>query len=451
MSSSGGRSTFPIDGVKLEIHVLSGGPAGSTLGFGPEPVAVGRGPEAALRFDADRDLAVSARHALLYLEGARWWVRDLGSRNGTFVNGRRIIAPAALADGDRIAFGNGGPEVRVGLPDAAAVATAAEGEPARILWIATAIVAVLLSVIAFLLISNERRQMAWANERATLVGRLDSLLAVGDRTVRSLEGERQGLADALRDTQDDLRLARVALDGAIERGDEAEIGTLRRELQARTVELERQQLAASLDFDAIERANRRAVALVYVEDADGTVSTGTAFSVRPDAVLVTARHVITGPGNDRRPRRIGIQFSDSDQVFPAEFVASASGADVAILRATNILGEVPVIRGLNLQTDTMRSGIPVAYIGFPLGGAPETMGSSARVARPILASGIVGSWGTERIEIQGRGAAGASGSPILDSTGRTVGLLFGGARSTEGESVYGVPAIAIQRLLQGVR
>lgn len=436
--------------MTLDVHVLSGGPAGSTFSCGPEPVTIGRGAEATIRFDAERDLTVSARHALLYLDGGRWWIRDLESRNGTFVNGRRIVAPVALADGDRIAFGNGGPEVRVGIA-ATAAADRTDGDPTRMLWIATSIVAVLLAVIAFLLISNERNRSAWANERAALMASLDSLLAAGDITVRSLEGERQNLADALRQTQDDLRQARTALDRAIERGDQTEITTLRRELQARTADLERQQLAASLDFDAIERANRRAVALVYVEDEAGTVSTGTAFAVRPDAVLVTARHVITGARNDRRPRRIGIQFSDSDQVFPAELVTSAGDADVAVLRASNILGGVPTIQGFNVRADTLQSGIPVAYIGFPLGGAPETIGTRARVARPIIASGIVATWNRDRLEIQGRGAAGASGSPIFDATGRTVGLVFGGTRTNDAESVFGVPASVIARVLGQVR
>lgn len=437
--------------MRLEIHVLSGGPAGIVVAGGPEPVSVGRGPESTLRFDPDHDLAVSARHALLYLEGGRWWVRDLDSRNGTFVNGRRIIAPRALDDGDRIAFGNGGPEVRIALPTAAAAAAAAANQPARILWFATGIVSVLLAVIAFLLISAERREAEWINERAALMASLDSLLAAGDRTVRSLEGERQELADALRMTQTELRQARTALERAIERGDEDQISTLRRELLNRTAELERQQLAASLDFDAIERANRRAVALVYVEDADGQVSTGTAFAVRPDAVLVTARHVLTGPANDRRPRRIGVQFSDSEQVFPARLVSTADDADVALLRVTNIIGTVPTIRGLNESVDTLVTGIPVAYIGFPLGGAPERINGRARLASPIVASGIIEALNPTRIDIQGRGAAGASGSPIFDATGRTVGLVFGGTRSDSDEAVYGVPASIISRVLSQLR
>ena len=49
---------------------------------------------------------VSRRHAeVSFSEGAHW-LRDLGSTNGTFVNGERLTAPHALEPGDRIAIGS---------------------------------------------------------------------------------------------------------------------------------------------------------------------------------------------------------------------------------------------------------------------------------------------------------------------------------------------------------
>jgi hypothetical protein len=435
--------------LKLDIHVLSGGPAGSRFSFGPEPVSVGRGPEASLRFDAERDLAVSTRHAVLYADGGQWWVRDLGSRNGTYVNGRRIAEPARLANGDRIAFGNGGPEVIVGVPVIAAHNALGESISVhRTLWMVTALVAVLLGVIAFLLISNQNQRTAWDRERAGMVSRLDSILVTGESTVRSLQGEREGLADALRDAQQDLRSAHAGLDRALASGNDQQIDAMRHELQAKTVALERQQLAASLDFDAIERANRRAVALVYVESDNGAVSTGTAFAISPDAVLVTAKHVVAGADGTGRPKRMGVQFSDSDQVFPASLVALSSDVDVAVIRVENILGDVPTIRGFNQRTDTLGTGTPIAVIGFPLGGSPESLNGTAHFARPVLSSGIVAEWSDNRIEIHGYGAAGASGSPIFDADGHTVGLLYGGVQTADGRVVYGVPASLIMALVR---
>lgn len=48
---------------------------------------------------------VSGRHAELFMEDGVLHIRDLGSTNGTFVNGRRIGAePTALSGGDEVAF-----------------------------------------------------------------------------------------------------------------------------------------------------------------------------------------------------------------------------------------------------------------------------------------------------------------------------------------------------------
>ena len=48
---------------------------------------------------------VSRVHAVFERFGATWCVRDLGSRNGTFVNGGRIVGERALHPGDEILLG----------------------------------------------------------------------------------------------------------------------------------------------------------------------------------------------------------------------------------------------------------------------------------------------------------------------------------------------------------
>src|SRR2546430_11732123 len=59
--------------------------------------------------DADGAIAVSSRHAGIVRHGASFVLRDLGSTNGTFVNGARISADVVLADGDVIGLGRNGP------------------------------------------------------------------------------------------------------------------------------------------------------------------------------------------------------------------------------------------------------------------------------------------------------------------------------------------------------
>ncbi|WP_314652882.1 FHA domain-containing protein, partial [Slackia exigua] len=58
---------------------------------------------------ADDDIGasyVSARHARFVLMGQNLFVEDLGSTNGTAVNGQRISAPTALRNNDVINIGD---------------------------------------------------------------------------------------------------------------------------------------------------------------------------------------------------------------------------------------------------------------------------------------------------------------------------------------------------------
>lgn len=57
--------------------------------------------------------SVSRNHALVYAsEAGVYYINDLGSSNGTFVNGSRVSAPTQLRNGDRVLFGTCGLEFR---------------------------------------------------------------------------------------------------------------------------------------------------------------------------------------------------------------------------------------------------------------------------------------------------------------------------------------------------
>jgi FHA domain-containing protein len=77
---------------------------GKTCPLEPEHV-IGRGFTCALRLDPGY---VSAQHALLRWTGQHWDLRDLGSANGTFLDGRRVGVGEeyALYLGSRVAFGD---------------------------------------------------------------------------------------------------------------------------------------------------------------------------------------------------------------------------------------------------------------------------------------------------------------------------------------------------------
>ena len=54
------------------------------------------------------EASVSRRHAELRRDGSRWLLRDLGSRNGTRVNGLRVVEETEVRSGDRVSFGDAG-------------------------------------------------------------------------------------------------------------------------------------------------------------------------------------------------------------------------------------------------------------------------------------------------------------------------------------------------------
>ena len=76
-------------------------PPGTTLPLFARTI-VGRHPDCTIVLD---DSFVSAEHAELEEIEARWYVRDLGSTNGTFVNGRAVTVDTGIQDGDIVQFG----------------------------------------------------------------------------------------------------------------------------------------------------------------------------------------------------------------------------------------------------------------------------------------------------------------------------------------------------------
>ncbi len=51
------------------------------------------------------DPTISSQHTLVSLRDGQWWVEDLGSRNGTYVNGARVLRPLVVSPGDLIGVG----------------------------------------------------------------------------------------------------------------------------------------------------------------------------------------------------------------------------------------------------------------------------------------------------------------------------------------------------------
>ncbi len=72
-------------------------------------MVMGRAPECELLLD---DTYVSQEHARMFGKNGSWYVEDLGSTNGTFVNDQKLAAPAMVQPGDRIRVGTTVVELR---------------------------------------------------------------------------------------------------------------------------------------------------------------------------------------------------------------------------------------------------------------------------------------------------------------------------------------------------
>lgn len=83
--------------------LLTGGPlVGTILPLGAAPIIIGRSPASTLVLE---DEYASGRHARLQPSEQGWWVEDLGSRNGTFVDDERLNEPRLLRVGDVVRIG----------------------------------------------------------------------------------------------------------------------------------------------------------------------------------------------------------------------------------------------------------------------------------------------------------------------------------------------------------
>ena len=95
--------------MKAQFKFLAGGRAGTVETSAKAYIGIGRHPLSDVRFDTERDLDVSTRHAAVVRRGDAYIVQDLNSKNGTFVNGKQITGDTPLADGDVVGFGKDGP------------------------------------------------------------------------------------------------------------------------------------------------------------------------------------------------------------------------------------------------------------------------------------------------------------------------------------------------------
>lgn len=476
--------------MKAQFKFLSGARAGQVEVFRKTYIGLGRHPLSDVRFDAERDLDVSSRHAAIVRKGDAFVIQDLGSRNGTFVNGQRLSGDTPLQDGDVIGFGANGPAVEFHALAAdgndVLATTAAEGmavrasSPRQVVRASTpsapaapprSSTAVRIAVevarqtqqlrrttkvlMGFLLLTaGAFGWLQWqaarrAGELVQLQIRADSLMREARQLSTLFQSQLKGVRDALAESQAETARLRRELAGS--GGDASSVARLRSQLD----DAERRQRAlvgavGGVDYRAISHKNQDAVAIVLVEFSENERFSGTAFAVDSNGTMVTNKHVLTGDDGTRVPRRIGVIFSGSTQMFPGEMVGVSPEADVGVLRV-RIKGGTPRVSALARSRQGIERGDPIAIIGYPLGfDLPMESQGQRAIAEPTLTVGTVSKALTAVVQVDGYGAPGSSGSPIFDREGKVIAVLYGGQGESQGKIIFAVPAYIVADYLRSL-
>ena len=102
-ASSGGRAAERVPRGRMVVERSPSLAQGVSFELGSAPLTIGRARENAIPLDGD-DYA-SARHARIEPLRDGVWMVDLDSRNGTYVNDRRVHGREVLHDGDLVRVG----------------------------------------------------------------------------------------------------------------------------------------------------------------------------------------------------------------------------------------------------------------------------------------------------------------------------------------------------------
>lgn len=457
--------------------MLSGARAGTRRALTADFATLGRHPSSDLQFDPEHDTDVSARHAAVFRQGPGYVVRDLGSTNGTWVNGARIRSDRSLEHGDKIRLGPRGPEIEFAVeaieeraptrapesPAGPAIATAAarrtpvieqeqsttdlkirvevarQTDRLRRRLFAGAVVGamVLAALVLWLAWSARQTQLALARERDRLLARVDSVQAVLGAAAERATSLRSAL-DSARSEADRLRASIAA-----EATSSSAIATLDSQVQLALSRHDPLLRAARFDARAITTDNGKAIVMVFVEKPGGERVSASGFVIRvkgDTGWVVTSRHVMRD-STGTAPERIAVAFNGRKQAWRARLLAQHGSADLALLRVL-AWGYVFPVQEVGV-TAAAQPGEPVVVLGFPHGLDLQNERWQRDGLRASTTTGTVSAVTQDRLQIDGYGAPGASGSPVFNTAGQVIGILFGGAPESGGRMIYAVPSAAL--------
>lgn len=443
--------------MPIELRIQSGSRAGQTQSFDKSIIAIGRHPMSDLRFDPNVDIDVSTRHGEIRLLDNRYVIIDNESTNGTLVNGERLPRGGSreLKSGDVVGFGNHGPTATISIVDGPPLAAHAAGENTTSGADPKKRVGTGERVAAAVRQQTRMLKIAMAVGVVVLVAAAGGLYWVGHREAAESEAKLRAATTAYEESSKQLR-SRLA-----STNDTALINMLTRQKDSlvqiaqsahgeQAVAVQRalqqhQDLTRAIDemnLPAVRDANNRAVALIHSDMAVGRIE-ATGFGVTANGGVITNRHVVID-SLGTHAKRIVVKFADTDTWHVAHIVRSyaANGADLALLQIEDP-GTYPVVKGV-ASSVTVPVGGTIASLGFPLGSDTPMDGP---MARTTLTPGTVSKSIDAVLQIASYATHGSSGSPVFDSHGEVIGVIYAGPKEAQGRIVYAVPSPHIVALL----
>lgn len=462
------------------LAILSGGRAGAVEPIKGAVASIGRHPTCQIRLDAERDTEVSNRHAVLQQKDGVWILRDLGSIQGTYLNGQRIAEEQPLNDGDLLRLGATGPEIQFLLSDRAQVAepsreptqpqpakpmmsteelerilaeeqagqlardAAAAARKRRLFQIAGGVVVVLVLALAgFLFWQRREARRAEEATRLLLLSQADSMMA----SVAAVDVA----SPFMRTSLDSARTAATRLRASLVDGGQNAVATASVMKSLDSAITRERDIADAAEFNP-ERAaagSAPAVGLVIAQFADGSTALATGFAIRRDGtggVLLTTKGAVLNAAGES-PVQLQVLMPGSTQPIAARVLKTHTVEDIALLRVQQ-RGGIPVVQGLAWRTPPVTAGRPVAIVGYP---PPIEIPARNDWRQFTLASttttGTVALITTGFVTVDGWGVPVSAGSPVIDDEGLVAGIISSAAPSAGGRLYDAVPVVFALELL----
>ena len=421
--------------MKVVVEILDGARSGRRLSFdAPRSLRFGRHPDNDIAFDAKADRDASSRHAELRLVRDGYRLFDLGSANGTQVNGVAVSREGTVID-ERVdvMFGQAGPRCRLTVLDEAESSEGAETTTSPF-------------------VPPDGDPVAATAARPAPSPRMgpDTVAGIVDQAIirASASGHRRGLVSAI---------LLVVVGGAAGLGVVLALrgrpNAIKRELsvlvekQADASDAERTRLQAKIDElthrlgrgGEIAKENRNAVFLVVSRSATGADGFCTAFAASKRRLLTNAHCVQLAEELSRRGSKIEIVGNGGGEAHPVVhwhkahgFRASQThiGVDVGWLE-TNFDLPRQVRIAPQPVLDALSAGDSMSTYGFP-GRLADTMAPEATYVTGVIGrvTSLDGRPGIAKeqtlLQHSAFTSAGTSGSPLFDSDGQVIGINAGG-------------------------